>query len=260
MESGRLIRLDKDGIRRVLPLFEGMNDTLVLTALQGVMGEVWALEDGGDRAAYTQCGDFVFFAGEPSAELLEAYHAMHGGRFAILAPPDGRWSELIVCEYGAGAQMKTRYSIAKESDVFNCERLLEYSRALPEGVTLSPIDDELYEKCLNIDWARDFCSLFDSCEDFAERGIGIVALQNGEPVGGASSYARYKGGIEIEVDVHKDMRRKGIATACAARLILDCLQRGLYPSWDAANRESVGLAQKLGYHEDAPYTVWHVNE
>ena len=37
------------------------------------------------------------------------------------------------------------------------------------------------------------------------------------------------------------------APACGAALVLTCLARGLYPSWDAANRESVALAEKLGY-------------
>ena len=42
---------------------------------------------------------------------------------------------------------------------------------------------------------------------------------------------------------------------CAA-LILSCLDDGLYPSWDAANMNSVHLAEKLGYqfsHEYACY-------
>lgn len=33
---------------------------------------------------------------------------------------------------------------------------------------------------------------------------------------------------------------------------------GLYPSWDAANRESVALAEKLSYHFDREYTAYQV--
>lgn len=39
-------------------------------------------------------------------------------------------------------------------------------------------------------------------------------------------------------------------------LRLDTLERGLYPSWDAANQESVALAEKLGYHLDHAYEVY----
>lgn len=77
-----------------------------------------------------------------------------------------------------------------------------------------------------------------------------------EIVAGASSYTSYEEGLEIEVDTQPDYRRKGLALSCAAKLILECLERGLYPSWDAANQESVALAEKLGYHLDHAYDVY----
>ena len=77
---------------------------------------------------------------------------------------------------------------------------------------------------------------------------------------GASSFSTYSGGIEIEVDTRQDHRRKGLATACAARLILACLDRGWYPSWDAQNVWSVGLAEKLGYRFSHTYTAFEITE
>lgn len=55
-------------------------------------------------------------------------------------------------------------------------------------------------------------------------------------------------------------KHKGIGTAMAAKLILLCLKKGIYPSWDAANLNSLGLAQKLGYNFDSEYTVYKINE
>lgn len=75
---------------------------------------------------------------------------------------------------------------------------------------------------------------------------------------GASSYTSYDDGIEIEIDTHPDFRRRGLATACGARLILYCLAGGLYPGWDAANPESVALATKLGYHFDHEYDAYFI--
>ena len=49
-----------------------------------------------------------------------------------------------------------------------------------------------------------------------------------------------------ETDTREDHRRKGLAYACGAKLILECLERELYPSWDAQNMWSVALAEKLG--------------
>ena len=69
-------------------------------------------------------------------------------------------------------------------------------------------------------------------------GIGAVICKDDIIVSGASSYSRYKEGIEIEIDTKEEYRRKGLAYICGAKLILECLERNLYPSWDAHNSGS----------------------
>ena len=86
----------------------------------------------------------------------------------------------------------------------------------------------------------------------------MVVLYEGTVVSGASSYVHFRDGIEIEIDTREDFRRKGLAAACGARLVRECMERGLYPSWDAQNRWSVALAQKLGYHFDKEYDAYEV--
>ena len=259
MAQGALIQLKgREAMKRVSPLFDGWDETLIWTSLQELKGAVWALEGMEDTSAVAICGDFVFFAGEPNQEIVKAYRRLGRG-FGILTPQNEAWDRLIVREFGELAQRRERYAIAKEPDRFDKSRLEALVKAVPEGVTLRRIDGELYRRCLAIDWACDFCSQFTE-QEFAAHGLGVVAMKDGEPVGGASSYIYYNGGIEIEVDTREDMRRQGIAAACCAQLILDCLARGLYPSWDAANRASVALAQKLGYHETETYIVYHVRE
>ena len=86
----------------------------------------------------------------------------------------------------------------------------------------------------------------------------MVILKSGQIVAGASSYTRYKEGIEIEVDTVEQERRKGLAMIVCAALILRCLDEGLYPSWDAQNMNSVHLAEKLGYEFDHEYTAYEV--
>ena len=68
----------------------------------------------------------------------------------------------------------------------------------------------------------------------------------------------YNGGIEIEIATRKDYRRKGLATICGARIILECMDRNLYPSWDAQNKWSVALAEKLGYHYERTYPAFEI--
>ena len=47
--------------------------------------------------------------------------------------------------------------------------------------------------------------------------------------------------------------------ACASKLILECLNNGIYPSWDSANRASAALAVKLGYHFESEYITYSVS-
>ena len=66
--------------------------------------------------------------------------------------------------------------------------------------------------------------------------------------------------IEIEIDTREEYRRKGFAYVCGAKLILECLKRNLYPSWDAHNKGSVALAEKLGYHYSHSYTAIEIHD
>lgn len=107
--------------------------------------------------------------------------------------------------------------------------------------------------------SEDFTGQFNSIDDYVNRGLGFCILHQGKVVCGASSYSVYNGGIEVEIDTHPEHRRKGLATVAASALILCCLEKGIYPSWDAANLTSVALAEKLGYILDKPYDTYYIN-
>ena len=70
---------------------------------------------------------------------------------------------------------------------------------------------------------------------------------------------RYNTGIEIEVDTVELERRNHLATIVCAALILQCLEEGLYPSWDAQNLNSVRLAEKFGYEFSHEYVAYEVS-
>ena len=251
-----LIRVEgADALGRVAPLFHRWQEPLVWTALQGRMGQVWRLENAGPALCRT--GDFLF-ASEGGKAMLRAVDRWLDGCFGILALPQG--DENVPGVFGSRARRTLRYAMQKGGEHFEEKRLQEMSNALPQGLALCLMNRERYHEALSEEWSRDFVALFASTEDFLTHGLGVVCLHEGRMVGGASSYCCYDGGIEIEVDTRRDYRRRGIASACCARLILECLNRGLYPSWDAANRASAALAQKLGYREAGAYTAWYLNE
>ena len=120
------------------------------------------------------------------------------------------------------------------------------------------IEKAEYHMCLNNEWAKDLVSQYKDYDTYKDLGLGAAVLKDGELVSGASSYSTYRGGIEIEIDTREDHRRKGLAYACGAKLILECIKKGLYPSWDAQNTWSVALAEKLGYHFSHKYTAYEI--
>ena len=54
--------------------------------------------------------------------------------------------------------------------------------------------------------------------------------------------------------------RSGLALAAAASFILDCMDKGIYPNWDAGNLQSVELAKKLVYIFDKEYKVFQIDD
>lgn len=239
-------------LTRIAPLFDGWEETMVWSCLQGVMGRAEA--NGDYTAGMIVNQDFTFLAGVPDRGLLERA----GG--PILVPRTEDWSALIEDVFGERAVKEMRYAIKKEPGVFDRGRLEALISALPEGYELRMIDEALVPVLLSENWSRDFCAAFDSPADCCARGIGFVALYGGVPVAGAGSYCVYRDGIEVEIDTRGDHRRKGLAAACGARLILECLDRGLYPGWDAIDLRSVALAEKLGYHRGEPYATYWIGE
>ncbi|MBQ9358570.1 MAG: GNAT family N-acetyltransferase [Abditibacteriota bacterium] len=233
-------------------LFAGMDDTCILSCLQRVMGTVYVTDADKPLSALAYLGCFGFPAGEPDAGLLEA--APKG--FSILVPPNCHWERLIENTFPE-ARRVTRYAIRKDT-VFDREALKRNLALLPVGYDLKPIDGELYSLCLEMPFSRDFVSCFGSRDRFLRDGMGMVIVNNGEIASGASSYSRYREGIEIEVATAEPERRKHLALVCCSALILRCLESGLYPSWDAANLASVGLAQKLGYEFRREYPAYEV--
>ncbi len=252
-----MVSMAGDSLEKLAPLFEGWEETLVWSVLQGCMGRAWADSRRHPQAALLWVGDFFFLGGDPAcpgAEELAGYcPEVYTGAEMLLVPQNQDWQRLIETTCAGRVQTITRYAIKKEPGVFDKAALRANLDRLPQGFSLRPIDRELYERVLAQAWARDFCANFSSWEEYAAHGLGVVALHEEELAAGASSYTWYKGGIEIEIDTKEEFRRRGLALCCASALILRCLERNLYPSWDAATPISAALAERLGYHFSREY-------
>ena len=188
-------------------------------------------------------GRWAYCAGKPDKALITRKENDWFGLF-----PQNRDWEKLIRECYPDAVKDTRYAINHDAD-FDKENLQALVDALPEGYELRFIDSEVYDLCKKVDDddLEELIDWFDSKKQFLELGIGYAVIKDDEVVGGASTAYRFPDAIDIEVDVHKKHRRKGLASAAAAKLILDCLDRGWKPTWDAANMKSVHLSEKLGY-------------
>ena len=237
-------------------IFENWNETLIWSCLQGIMGEIHT--NSTEDAAMAILGDFAFYAGNPSKELIRFKPESCERDFIIMVPQNDAWAQLIEKFYGDKAKKVTRYAIKKEQDIFNTVELEQAILSLPDGYELKMLEEQEYNMCQNNGWANDLVSQYKDYDTYKELGLGVVALKDGELAAGASSYSTYNEGIEIEIDTREDHRRKGLAYACGAKLILECLKKGLYPSWDAQNKWSVALAEKLGYHFSHEYTAYEI--
>ena len=238
---------------KVLSLFEGWEETLILSCLQQIMGRVFVTDPERPESAMAFIGCFAFYAGVPDRELVRS----KPDGYVIMVPQDEKWAALIE-ECFPDAKRFTRYAIRKDTR-FDRAALRKEPERLPEGYELREIDAEIYDLCLEDPVTRDFVSAFGSKEKYLELGRGMVILKDGKIVSGASSYARCREGIEIEVDTVEAERRKHLATIVCAALILCCLDEGLYPGWDAQNMNSVRLAEKLGYEYSHEYIAYEVD-
>lgn len=244
--------------KKAAPLFKDWQESLIWSCLQGVMGTLYVDSPKRPASAMIILGDFCYLAGKPDSRFI--LHKPYPGM--IMVPQDDAWSRLIE-DCGGGKipyeiKKVTRYAIKKEPGVFDTKKLQAAAASLPEGYTLKLMDETLFHYCHKTDWCRDWVSQYDSYALYQQYGLGAVAFKDGVPVSGASSYSGYRGGIEVEIITHEDHRRKGLAYACAARLILECLKRDWYPSWDARTKWSAALAEKLGYHFDHAYTAYEI--
>ena len=200
-------------------------------------------------------GSWWYLAGEPNKELVRKKSKGWYGLF----PQNKKWEKLIKEVYPE-AEMYTRYAIFQDAN-FDKAKLQGMIDSLPEGYELKKIDAKIYNLISEVDDydVEELIDWFDTKKQFLEQAIGYAVMKNGEVVGGASTAYRFPEGIDIEVDIAKKHRRKGLASAASAKLILDCLERGWKPTWDAANMKSVHLSEKLGYKFDHKYHCFSIS-
>ncbi|MEI5908165.1 GNAT family N-acetyltransferase [Bacillus spongiae] len=244
--------------KKLLPMFKDMDNTMVLSCLQGHMGTAWVDDLENPTTAQIMVGIFVYYAGNPySKGAEELLHNLPEHIYVIVNSDE--WKNAIETVHKEAFEKFQRYKFKKNPEDLKRSHIHAILSNLPEGYRLQKIDSTLAKESSLHEISPDLTSQFDSIDDFINRGIGYAILNEGQVVCGVSSYSIYNQGIEIEVATHPLHRRKGLASIASSALILECLDNGMYPSWDAANLESAKLAQKLGYTLEDSYDTYYIH-
>ncbi|MGE7834786.1 GNAT family N-acetyltransferase [Viridibacillus arvi] len=244
--------------KKLVPMFENMDSTIILSCLQGHMGTAWVDDLENPKVAQITVGIFVFYAGNPNTKEAEEL-LFNLPEYTLAIVNSDEWKILIEKVHNGSIEKFQRYRFEKVPEHLDMSYIKNLLSLLPEGYELKKIDAAIVNEPSLHELSEDFISQFNSIEDFIDRGVGFAILNEGKAVCGATSFSVYDDGIEIEVATHPNHTRKGLATITASALILDCLSRGIYPSWDGANIESVKLAQKLGYIFKESYDTYFID-
>jgi RimJ/RimL family protein N-acetyltransferase len=249
------------GERNLLTKFSIPNDEVCIwSCIEGIMGRAWVNEIIEPLYGIVAVADFLFLLGQVpevfSVELINIIETH--GKNQIIVSENPEWENGIMKAIPLNIVRFKRYSFHREPDIFDKKRLSDFAQGKDDGYDVIPFTIEIAEKAKLSSFTADFCMFFESPKAFLKQGIGFCIIQDDQIVAGASSYSACDGAIDITIGTINEYRRKGLAIKCASRLILACLENGIYPRWDAANLESVALAEKLGYRFKETYQVFTI--
>ena len=215
--------------------------------LEGNAGSADVDDVTSPRVARLSVGNITLFSGDPS--LAHAQDLVANLR-AIVVPETSDWHDLI---YDANKHQDMRVwnridHSSADLDPRHLHRLTDQKEA---AFRVVPMDAELVDQVGDVLGAGP--GRFRSVEQFLKLGFGLCGFLDDELVTAAFSGSVSRFSVAIQIDTHRDYRQRGFATAIGARFILDCLEKGLTPEWNAATQISAALARKLGYVECDTY-------
>jgi GNAT superfamily N-acetyltransferase len=250
-----LIELDSDdrgSLERLFDRYPCLHGS-VAAVIEGGMGRVFADSQEEPRVALAVL-DFHCLAGDPLHEhALLLFRQLQPGDVVIAPTP--AWQHLVAATYPS--KLAVYHREAFQAEQFDVDKLRRFCQALPSGFTLRQVRlEEVTQFATDLDPALIYN--FRSHEEFITRGVGLGILHQGRFVSGASSAVVGGRRLEIEIQTHRQFRRRGLARAVAAALIVYCLEHGLEPCWDAANEPSSGLARQLGFYSTGKYEAYRL--
>ncbi|WP_432664401.1 GNAT family N-acetyltransferase [Wukongibacter baidiensis] len=243
------------------PLCKGKKNIDLWSCIEGKMGKAWVDSKKDPTIAIVVVADFCHLLGsiKDKRDETKISGLLDKCKRKIIVADDVSWVSILEKYYPNSFKRFSRFSIKREPDIFQKNILNDFISAVEQEFKIQRIDEVLYYKVIEDKFMADCCSNFSSLKEFLKYGMGYVIVHNEEIISGASSYSSCEGFIDITIGTKEEYRQKGLALACASKLILECLEKNIYPVWDAVDLRSVALAEKLGYHLDKEYEVYSIS-
>ena len=188
---------------------------------------------------------FVYLDGVPETESMDRADSCFRVRPLVCLTKE--WEEQIGKQYPDAAIY--RRTTMKPASRFTVPENIE----IPERYRLAGMDEAAFEQ-------HPFSQgeNYSGWADFQAEGSGAVVYDGGEIAAAASSFLSLDGEIELDVSTKESHRGRKLATACVARMLMDCMERGFTVHWDAQNNASLHLAEKFGFKAETAYSVYWI--
>ena len=185
---------------------------------------------------------FVYLDGEPEEDSIGVVDSRFRKRPLVCLTK--AWEEQIRSRYPDAAVY--RRTVMKPACRFTIPENIE----IPEGYRLAGMDEAAFEQ-----HPFSHGENYPCWAAFQAEGSGAVVYHGGEIVSAASSFLSLDGEIELDVFTKESHRGKKLAAACIARMLRDCMERGITVHWDAQNDVSRHLAERFGFEAETEYSV-----
>ena len=229
---------------------------MALYGLKSQIGTVYRNSDG--ATSFYDIGNFLYLAGELNSRFWEDFIRQYGLDYKIIISEDTKWQDFLRRQVGLISF--TRYSF-KDKANFQVEFLNDLVSQLEKGYNIVPIDNHIYDCFSEEEWSQDLQGDFESYQNFTLKGgFGFVIVNNKELIAGISSGLVYQGAVEVEVATRPNEQGNGFAKKLGAAMILESLNRDMFPLWDAHNVASKKVAEFLGYELVGPYEAFELEE
>ena len=218
---------------------------------EGGMGKVFS-DSKDDPSVALALLWFNFLAGDPLHEDARSLLDLMMPGKQVIAPTPA-WKKMLAAIYPGKLAVYSREAFKFEK--VDVDTLRRFREALPGEYELRKVQ---LAEVTKFETLAPFAGHFPSHEEFITRGVALGILYEGRFVCGAASDAIGGGKVDIMIQTHRQFRRRGLARAVAAAIMLYCLENNLELCWDAANEPSSALARQLGFRSTGKYNVYRI--